>query len=43
MIELHVFLEKFKYSTFRSHKQIIGRALRLNRVVPVDLIRLDNV
>lgn len=32
-----------EYSTFKSHLQIIGRSLRLNRVVPVDLIRLDYV
>lgn len=32
-----------EYSRFKSHKQIIGRALRLNREVPVDLFRLFNV
>lgn len=32
-----------EYSVFKSHKQIIGRSLRLNRVVPVDLIRLDYI
>ena len=32
-----------EYSTFKSHLQIQGRTLRLNRVVPVDLIRLDYV
>ena len=29
-----------EYSRFKSHKQIIGRALRINREIPVDLFRL---
>lgn len=29
-----------EYSDFKSHKQIRGRTLRLNRVVPIDLFRL---
>lgn len=32
-----------EYSKFKSHKQIIGRALRINRELPVDLIRIVNV
>ena len=30
-----------EYSDFKSHKQIIGRSLRMDRVLPVDLFRLD--
>lgn len=30
-----------EYSEFKSHKQIIGRSLRMNRELPVDLFRLD--
>lgn len=29
-----------QYSPFRSHKQIIGRCLRLNRKIPVDIFEL---
>ena len=29
-----------EYSRFKAHKQIIGRVKRLNRMIPVDIIRL---